>query len=143
MSRQLGGSPGGGAWSRGRRAWPRPPPQRFVAEGADVFVVSVDADECAALGLPHAVADLSDEPSAVAGFGAAREALGRIDAVFAVAGGSGRRFGDGRLHEIPLAGVGRDDGAQRDARRSSPPARPCGRCSPSHPTTTASAARSC
>ena len=40
----------------------------------------------------------------MAAFGAARESLGRIDAVFAVAGGSGRRFGDGRLHEIPLAG---------------------------------------
>lgn len=78
--------------------------RRFVDEGAAVFVVSRDADECAALGLPHAVADLSDEASAVDGFAAARAALGRIDALFAVAGGSGRRFGDGPLHDIPLAG---------------------------------------
>lgn len=78
--------------------------RRFVDEGAAVFVVSRDADECAGLGLPHAVADLSDEASAVDGFAAARAALGRIDALFAVAGGSGRRFGDGPLHDIPLAG---------------------------------------
>ena len=104
MSRQLGRLAGRGCVVTGATGMAAAAAERFVAEGADVFVVSVDADQCTALGLPHAVADLSDEPSAVAGFGAARESLGRIDAVFAVAGGSGRRFGDGRLHEIPLAG---------------------------------------
>lgn len=78
--------------------------RRFASEGANVFVVSRDADECLALGLPHAVADLSDEADAVAGFAAAGAALGRVDALFAVAGGSGRRFGDGPLHDIPHAG---------------------------------------
>ncbi|MCB1246634.1 MAG: SDR family oxidoreductase, partial [Acidimicrobiia bacterium] len=37
-------------------------------------------------------------------FAAAKDGLGRIDGLFAVAGGSGRRFGDGPLHEIPLEG---------------------------------------
>jgi NAD(P)-dependent dehydrogenase (short-subunit alcohol dehydrogenase family) len=32
------------------------------------------------------------------------EATGRIDGLFAVAGGSGRRHGDGPLHEVPLSG---------------------------------------
>src|SRR5688572_10695613 len=54
--------------------------RRFRAEGADVFVISVDA------------------------FAAARAKLGRLDGVFAVAGGSGRRAGDGPLHDVPLAG---------------------------------------
>ena len=78
--------------------------RRFSCEGAQVFVISLDAAECEALGMSHAVADLADEDAAVAAFDAARAELGRVDAVLAVAGGSGRRFGDGPLHEVPLAG---------------------------------------
>ena len=73
--------------------------RRFAAEGAEVFVISIDAAEHADPD-NSAVADLSDEAAAVAAFAAARDKLGRLDALFAVAGGSGRRFGDGPLHEV-------------------------------------------
>jgi NAD(P)-dependent dehydrogenase (short-subunit alcohol dehydrogenase family) len=76
--------------------------RRFLAEGAEVFVISVDAGEHAA-DFDHATADLTDESATVAAFAAARERLGRLDALFAVAGGSGRRFGDGPLHDVSLA----------------------------------------
>jgi NAD(P)-dependent dehydrogenase (short-subunit alcohol dehydrogenase family) len=76
--------------------------RRFADEGAEVFVISIDADEHAG-DIPHAVADLRDEDATVAAFVAARDALPRLDAVFAVAGGSGRRFGDGPLHDVSLA----------------------------------------
>jgi len=87
--------------------------RRFAAEGAAVFVVSLDPGECEALAAGVAAAggrcdwaqaDLRDEAAAVAAVAAARAAFGRIDALFAVAGGSGRRAGDGPLHEVPLAG---------------------------------------
>jgi NAD(P)-dependent dehydrogenase (short-subunit alcohol dehydrogenase family) len=77
--------------------------RRFSAEGADVFVISIDADR-AAEAEQHAVADLADESSAIHAFDAARDHLGRLDALFAVAGGSGRRYGDGPLHEVSAAG---------------------------------------
>jgi NAD(P)-dependent dehydrogenase (short-subunit alcohol dehydrogenase family) len=76
--------------------------KRFTDEGARVFVISIDAAEHAAVD-DFAVADLADEDATVAAFAAARERLGRLDALFAVAGGSGRRFGDGPLHEVGLA----------------------------------------
>ncbi len=74
--------------------------RQFVAEGAEVFVISLDAEENATAGCGYAVADLSVETAAVDAFAAARDQLGRLDAVFAVAGGSGRRFGDGPLHDV-------------------------------------------
>lgn len=86
---------------------------RFAAEGAVVFTVSVDESECVALnraleeaGHDHAwaAADLRDEDATVAAFAACTERFGRIDGLFAVAGGSGRRLGDGALHEIALEG---------------------------------------
>jgi NAD(P)-dependent dehydrogenase (short-subunit alcohol dehydrogenase family) len=76
---------------------------RFAAEGGSVVVVARNEDECRALGLPFALADLRDEAATEAAFGEARERLGGIDALFAVAGGSGRRLGDGPLHEVSLA----------------------------------------
>lgn len=51
----------------------------------------------------HSAADLGDEGSAEAAFAAARDVMGRIDAVVAVAGGSARRMGDGWVHEMSLA----------------------------------------
>jgi NAD(P)-dependent dehydrogenase (short-subunit alcohol dehydrogenase family) len=77
--------------------------RRFAELGADVVVVAKDRDECEALGLPHEIADLTDEAAAVRAFAAARDRHGRLDAVYAVAGGSGRRLGDGPLHETSLA----------------------------------------
>ena len=77
--------------------------RRFAAEGAEVWVVASDRDQCQALGLPFAVADLRDEAAAEAAFGAVRAACPRIDALYAVAGASGRPLGDGPVHELSLA----------------------------------------
>lgn len=81
--------------------------------GADVFVVSLDADECQALCAEleergarcgWSAVDLRDEESTEAAFRQARRELGPIQGLLAVAGGSGRRHGDGPLHEVPLDG---------------------------------------
>ena len=77
--------------------------RRFAEEGAQVWVVASDRDQCEALGLPFAVADLRDEAAAEAAFAAVRRAVPRIDALYAVAGASGRRLGDGPVHELTLA----------------------------------------
>jgi NAD(P)-dependent dehydrogenase (short-subunit alcohol dehydrogenase family) len=87
--------------------------RRFAAEGAAVFVIARDeaasarlADELVEAGgrAAWAAADLRDEAATVRAVGAAREAFGRIDGLFAVAGGSGRRYGDGPVHEMSLDG---------------------------------------
>ncbi len=83
---------------------------RFIEEGASVFTIAIDGDQCSDLhdtlgaGAEHAwaVADLSDESAAIAAFAACIERLGTIDGLFAVAGGSGRAFGDGPVDTIPL-----------------------------------------
>ena len=76
--------------------------RRFAAEGATVWVIDRDPDRCQALGLPHAVADLRDEAATETAFATVRRAAGRIDALYAVAGASGRRLGDGPAHELSL-----------------------------------------
>jgi NAD(P)-dependent dehydrogenase (short-subunit alcohol dehydrogenase family) len=76
--------------------------RRFAGEGARVFVIAIDRAECEQLGLPFAVADLRDESAADAAFARAGVELGRIDALFAVAGGSGRSLGDGPLDTVTL-----------------------------------------
>jgi NAD(P)-dependent dehydrogenase (short-subunit alcohol dehydrogenase family) len=60
--------------------------------GADVAVLAGDAT------------DATTAPSAIA---AAQERFGRFDALYHVAGGSGRRWGDGPLHELS------DDGLEK------------------------------
>lgn len=77
--------------------------RRFAEEGATVFVIGKVEEECQALGLPFAVADLTIEKEAVSAFVAASRELGRLDAVFAVAGGSGRAAGDGPLDSLSLS----------------------------------------
>ena len=86
---------------------------RFAAEGASVFATSrTEAhlrDLVAGLvarGAPagYAVADLEDEGQVEAAIGTAVERFGRIDGLFSVAGGSGRRFGDGPIHELTAEG---------------------------------------
>ncbi len=81
--------------------------RRFAAEGARVFVTSRTAEHCAALieGLQaggtdaaFTAADLEVAEEVEAAVAAAVERFGRIDGLFAVAGGSGRRFGDGPAH---------------------------------------------
>ena len=84
--------------------------ERFAAEGASVFVTSRNEDHCR---------ELADRIVAAGGRAAFRgrrpggrtarsatpssacvAAFGRIDGLFSVAGGSGRRFGDGPIHEV-------------------------------------------
>lgn len=83
---------------------------RAKDEGARVFVVSRTEDNCRALAERlgsaggYAVADLTDEAAVEAAVEACVKAWGRVDALFNVAGISGRRFGDGPLHECTAAG---------------------------------------
>jgi NAD(P)-dependent dehydrogenase (short-subunit alcohol dehydrogenase family) len=77
--------------------------RRFAAEGARVWVIARDEAECQALGLPYAPADLREEAATEAAFAAVRQATGRIDALYAVAGASGRGVGDGPVHQLSLA----------------------------------------
>ncbi len=83
--------------------------RRFAAEGARVAIVSRTAASVEALaqeivaggGLAYAAqADLTDPTAAVAAIEQVIGALGRVDGLFNVAGGSGRRLGDGPLHEL-------------------------------------------
>jgi NAD(P)-dependent dehydrogenase (short-subunit alcohol dehydrogenase family) len=87
--------------------------RRFAREGAALHVVSLDADECRALGTEISAAggactwtagDLREEQAVATAVERALALTGRLDALFAVAGASGRRFGDGPAHEIPLSG---------------------------------------
>ena len=84
---------------------------RFAAEGAAVFIVSRSEEHAASLagemaafagddGAGWLAADLTDATEADRAIAAAVERFGRIDTVFAVAGASGRRWGDGRIHEL-------------------------------------------
>ncbi|MCC6393389.1 MAG: SDR family oxidoreductase, partial [Bryobacterales bacterium] len=71
---------------------------RLAAERGDLpFLAALD---------PPAdyLADLCEEPAAAAAVAACLDRHGRIDALFNVAGLSGRRFGDGPLHECSSDG---------------------------------------
>jgi NAD(P)-dependent dehydrogenase (short-subunit alcohol dehydrogenase family) len=85
----------------------------LAAEGAAVFIVSRTPEN--AEGLAGSItdgggraawhaADLTDEEAVEVAVAACVETLGRLDAVFNVAGISGRRFGDGPLHELTREG---------------------------------------
>lgn len=78
-----------------------------AAEGARVFVVSRTAEHARDLaertGGGWAQADLSEEDQVDAAVAAAIAVLGRIDGCVTVAGGSGRRSGDGPIHELTAA----------------------------------------
>ena len=83
---------------------------RFAAEGARLFVVALLESDCAALAerigssteITWVAADLTDEADTERAFGRCVEAYGRLDALLACAGGSGRPFGDGPLHATSL-----------------------------------------
>jgi NAD(P)-dependent dehydrogenase (short-subunit alcohol dehydrogenase family) len=85
----------------------------IAVEGGTVFTVSRTATHLATLAAEiqaagatcgwH-VADLRREDEVQAAFGAFDRRFGRLDAVYSVAGISGRRFGDGPLHEATLDG---------------------------------------
>jgi NAD(P)-dependent dehydrogenase (short-subunit alcohol dehydrogenase family) len=85
----------------------------FAELGASVFVVSRTEDKCVRLADEIAAAggdcgwaraDLTIEDEADRATQLCLDRYGRIDGLFAVAGGSGRRFGDGPLHEMDLGG---------------------------------------
>ncbi|HEV8403853.1 MAG TPA: SDR family NAD(P)-dependent oxidoreductase, partial [Candidatus Limnocylindrales bacterium] len=87
--------------------------RRLAAEGASVFVVSRTADHARSLAdelvsaggkAAWTAADLTAEAEVDGAVAAAVEGFGRIDGLFAVAGGSGRRFGDGPIHELSAEG---------------------------------------
>lgn len=87
--------------------------QRFAAEGARLFLISrteahlrdlVDELATQRVEVGWMTADLADGDQAEAAVAQARAHLGRIDGLFAVAGGSGRRFGDALVHELTAEG---------------------------------------
>jgi NAD(P)-dependent dehydrogenase (short-subunit alcohol dehydrogenase family) len=77
---------------------------RAASEGARLFVISRTAEHARALAERTdggwATADLADEAQTDAAVQAAVAHLGRLDGVCSVAGGSGRRFGDGPVHTL-------------------------------------------
>ncbi len=98
--------------------------RRLAAEGARLFIVSRTsahardlAEALAATdqlaGTPAGrdsdraawmAADLTDEAAVERAVSACVERFGRIDGLFSVAGGSGRRFGDGPIHTMTRGG---------------------------------------
>ena len=82
----------------------------FVSEGAQVVVVGRNPDSCAAAeirldgnGLAMS-GDASDPQTAPKAIALCQQIFGGFDGLYHVAGGSGRRFGDGPLHDITLDG---------------------------------------
>jgi len=77
-------------------------------EGASVFVISRDEESCRALeeeiGCGYHVADLTRAGEVAKAVESCLARRNRIDALFNVAGISGRRFGDGPIHECSEEG---------------------------------------
>jgi NAD(P)-dependent dehydrogenase (short-subunit alcohol dehydrogenase family) len=75
----------------------------LAGAGYDVVAVDRDVDRVSPA---HEIvrADLTDDDQAAAAVAAAVERFGRLDVVFCGHGGSGRRFGDGPVHECTEAG---------------------------------------
>jgi NAD(P)-dependent dehydrogenase (short-subunit alcohol dehydrogenase family) len=87
--------------------------KRFAAEGARIFIASRTDEHCRELAeairatggeAAYEAANLSEDGAADRVVATAIERYGRIDALFNVAGGSGRRFGDGPAHEATPEG---------------------------------------
>lgn len=83
--------------------------RQLAAEGGRVFVVSRTPDHARDLAdaistrgdeAAWTAADLTDEAAVNAAVGLCTARYGRIDGLFSVAGGSGRRFGDGPIHTV-------------------------------------------
>jgi len=84
---------------------------KVAEEGGKVFVISLHEDDCRSLvselenrgaAAGFRAADLTIEEEANDSFEAALSFLGGIDGLFAVAGGSGRRLGDGPADQMTL-----------------------------------------
>ncbi len=87
--------------------------RNLAARGARVFVIARKPATCADLAeeiataggaVSWAQADLTDENATESAFARCVEEFDRIDGLFAVAGGSARRFGDGPTEETGLDG---------------------------------------
>lgn len=85
----------------------------IAAEGGEVFVTSRTAAHLEALAreirdaggrCEWQAADLREEAAVESVFAAFDSAFGRLDAVYSAAGISGRRFGDGPIHEATVEG---------------------------------------
>ncbi|CCH00381.1 short-chain dehydrogenase/reductase SDR [Fibrella aestuarina BUZ 2] len=82
----------------------------FVNEGAQVVVVGRNPEHCAEAerllnGKGLAITgDATDPQTAVKAINLCQSIFGGFDGLYHVAGGSGRRFGDGPLHELTLDG---------------------------------------
>ena len=83
--------------------------ERFAEEGAAVFVTSRTEAHCRDLverivgrggSAAYRTAELTDQAAVEAAVEACVAGFGRIDGLFSVAGGSGRRFGDGPVDEL-------------------------------------------
>lgn len=84
--------------------------QAFVREGARVVVVGRNPESCASAeaqlegnGLAMS-GDAADAKTATKAIDLCQSIFGGFDGLYHVAGGSGRRFGDGPLHELTLDG---------------------------------------
>jgi NAD(P)-dependent dehydrogenase (short-subunit alcohol dehydrogenase family) len=79
-----------------------------VCEGARVFLAGKDEQSCRALadeiGCDYHIADLTRSDAVAEAVGRCAARYDRVDALFNVAGISGRRFGDGPLHECSEEG---------------------------------------
>lgn len=82
----------------------------FVREGAQVVVVGRNPESCTTaeqqldgngLAMSGEASDPQTAPKAIA---LCQQIFGGFDGLFHIAGGSGRRFGDGPLHDITLDG---------------------------------------
>ncbi len=83
--------------------------RRFAVEGAQVMLISRTESNCRNLvedittnggSADFVTADLTETAAAQEAVQNAIAMLGRVDGLFNVAGGSGRRLGDGPLHEL-------------------------------------------
>jgi NAD(P)-dependent dehydrogenase (short-subunit alcohol dehydrogenase family) len=79
-----------------------------IREGATAFIVSRDEESCRALadeiGCGYHVADLTRSGEVAAAVESCMARHDRVDALFNVAGVSGRNFGDGPVHECSEEG---------------------------------------
>jgi NAD(P)-dependent dehydrogenase (short-subunit alcohol dehydrogenase family) len=78
-------------------------------EGFKVFIAGLDESKCHDLsarieGSGYFVGDLREPSAADGALSACLQHFGRLDAAFNVAGASGRRFGDGPVHECSVEG---------------------------------------
>lgn len=85
----------------------------FVAEGARVLVVGLDEESVAAarmsvpIGMIAMQGDATDPLTARTAVNTCVDHFGSFDGLYHVAGGSGRKFGDGPLHELTMEGWNR------------------------------------